>query len=86
MALLDSAAKDSLAEEIQSEFSNRWEEIPLSRQAVRSGIDTFDAELETCEAAIIGGLPAGAASWLTSKPAVARSLLIAVAEKRKEVL
>lgn len=86
MAQLNAATKTELAARVESQLSSRFEEIPISHQAVVSGIAIFDGELETAEAAIIAALPAGPANWLTSKPAVAREILLAVAEKRREVL
>lgn len=86
MAFLTSQAKDEVGKLIEKRLSADRTLMPVSSQAIRTGVDTFDTELNTCEGAILAALPAGSSSWLTANPTIARRILLAVANKRKETL
>jgi len=86
MAQLDSATKDALIRRLLKVLSARFEKIPLSHQQVRAGIDLFDSGLESCEQAILAALPSNARTWLTAHQPIAREIVIAVEQARKEEL
>jgi len=83
MAQLDSTTKDALTWRLLKVLSARREEIPLSHQQVRAGIDLFDTELESCEQAILAALATDVRTWLTAHQSIAREIVIAVEQARK---
>lgn len=86
MAQLDSETKDALAAKLLSALSSRWDKIPITHQQVRAGIDVFDEQLEACETAILDALSSSTQAWLVVHQAIAREIVVAVEQARKEKL
>lgn len=86
MALLSSEVKDELTRRLLEVLSARWEEVPIGHQQVRAMIDTFDGQLDICEQGILTALPTAVRAWLTTHQAIARRIVVAVEQARKEEL
>jgi len=86
MAQLTTEQKDELSAELQRLFSASWFQIDLSKTQLRTGIDVFDAGVETAESAILANVSTEARAWLIVNQTLARFILEEVAEKRREVL
>jgi len=86
MAQLTTEQKAELSAELQREWSNVWEVIPLSKDNLALMLDVFDAGMETAESAIINGVSPTAKTWLLAHIPLARYVLEKLTEKRREVL
>jgi len=86
MAQLTSDQKDALNAELQRQFSRRRDQIALTKSQLRYALDVFDAGMETAEGAILNDVSASARTWLVANQQLARYILEAVAQKRREVL
>lgn len=87
MAQLPSENIDQVWSSIMSEFSALRTVIPINKHQLRALLVLIDQELENSEVDIIQALPAGdGKTWLIAHPAIGRSLMLDVLQKRKEIL
>ena len=87
MANLPSGDMDAVWQELMSEFSSVWREVPTNKNAFRSFLMGVDDILETAETSIVQSVPAGPVrDWLIANSEVGRSMVIRVMEKRRDVL
>lgn len=87
MAQLPSENIDQVWSSIMSELSALHTIIPLSDLQLKQLLVLIDQELEDAEVSIVQALPAGdGKTWLIAHPAIGRSLMLNVLQKRKEVL
>ena len=87
MATLPSGDMEVVWQELMSEFSSVWREIPVSKGAFLTFLENVDGIVEGAEVDIVQSVPAGPVrDWLIANPEVGRSMVIRVMEKRREVL
>ena len=87
MARLLDGSLDEVWAEIMRTFSSVRSLIPINKTQLRALLGLIDGELEGAETSIVQALPEGdGKSWLVANPSIGRSLMVAVLEKRKEVL
>lgn len=87
MAQLPSNGIDQVWSSVMSCFSSLHTLIPINKHQLRALLVLIDQELESAEVDIIQAIPAGPGrTWLTTNPALGRSLMLDILRKRKEVL
>ena len=87
MANLPSGDMGVVWQELMSEFSSVWMEVPVNKNAFRTFLENVDGVLEGAETEIVQSVPAGPIrDWLIAHPEVGRSMVMRVMEKRREVL
>jgi len=87
MATLSAVDMDAVWQELMSEFSSIWREIPTNKNAFRSFLLGVDDIVEQAEIDIVQSVPAGPIrDWLVAHAEVGRSMVIRIMEKRREVL
>lgn len=88
MANLTAQQIDEVLAELMQRYSSIRKEIPVNKNQFRTWLtDTVDVELEASELAIFANTPAGdAKDWLQANPEVGRDVMVAIEQKRLEVL
>lgn len=86
MATLSSEVKNELTRRLLEILSARWEQIPIGHQQVRAALDVFDEQLDACEQDVLAALPTDTRAWLIAHQSIARQIVIAVEQARKENL
>lgn len=86
MAQLSEATKDELTADLQRLFSRHWYPIDITAAQLRTGIDIFDANMETCENNILNSVGEDARTWLINNATLGRFILEELAQKRREEL
>ncbi len=87
MANLTQGQKASVALQVMRDYSNTFEEIPITKQQLFAFIGLVDNELEQSEIDLFNSLPAGTGkTWLGNNPHIGRDIIIYVMEKRRQVL
>jgi len=87
MATLSSGSIDKIWAEFMSIYSSRRDEIPVSKNQLRSFVVIVDGELETAEIAVVQAVPAGdIRDWLIANDEVGRDMMTMVENERREVL
>jgi len=87
MATLSSTDIDEVWEQLMSEFSALWTQVPLSKNQFRAGLVQIDAELEDAELTIFQNITDNEVRvWLQNNQPLGRLCVERVERKRKEVL
>lgn len=87
MATLTDGQKANVALQVMRDYSNTFEEIPITKQQLYTFIGMVDNELEQSETDLYDSLPAGTGkTWLGNNPHIGRDIIIDTMEKRRQVL
>jgi hypothetical protein len=87
MATLPSEERFAVWAEAMALLSRHNIEAPVTKPELRWLVNYLDDNLETFEADVVDGIPAGdGKDWLVSNPSIARRLIVMIAERRREVL
>jgi hypothetical protein len=88
MANLTAQQIDEVLADLMSHYSAILKEIPVTKTQFRAWLtNTVDVELDATEIDIFTNTPAGdAKDWLQANPEVGRDVMVAIEEKRREVL
>jgi len=87
MATLSSTDIDEVWEQLMSEFSALWTQVPLNKNQFRAGLVQIDAELEDAELTIFQNITDNEVRvWLQNNQPLGRLCVERVERKRKEVL
>jgi len=87
MATLSSTDIDEVWEQLMSEFSALWTQVPLNKNQFRAGLVQIDAELEDAELTIFQNITdSEVRTWLQTNQPLGRLCVERIERKRKEVL
>ena len=87
MAILSAGSIDKIWAQFMRKYSKRRDEIPVSKNQLRTFIEIVDAEMEAAETSIVQAVPAGAIrDWVIANAAVGRDVIGMVEDERRETL
>ena len=86
MAQLTDGQLNEIGRLLRNRYSSEWQEMPFKKSQLHSFGVMIDVLLEQLETDAITSIPASSIkTWLIAHPYIARDIIVAIAEKRREV-